>query len=144
MSCWKFDKSATLYKYKAAMKECLSLYYPANVLSDTEMDNFINYSINKRLVNSNSTIHNSYTNRNNDYNKDEHQGLLKVADYVMSRKPIVTAFGTMFQKHGVVPNPLFETVQSFLDLRGIHKKQMYKYAKGSEEFEKYNLAQTLT
>ena len=69
--------------------------------------------------------------------------LLQLADYINSREPIVTSFGTMFSKHGTVPNPLAIVVQQFLDARSIHKKQMFKYPKGSEMFEKYNLLQSL-
>ena len=50
----------------------------------------------------------------------------------------------MFKHHGTVPNPLLAVVQSFLDNRTIHKKQMVQYPKGSEDFEKYNLLQSLT
>ncbi len=53
--------------------------------------------------------------------------LLQIADYIRTREPIVTAQGTMFRKHGEVPNPLADTIQSFLDLRNIHKKEMFKY-----------------
>ena len=70
--------------------------------------------------------------------------LLRVSDYIMSKEPIVTAFGTMFKHHGTVPNPLFDTVQSFLDNRTLHKKQMFSFPKGSEDFEKFNLLQSLT
>ena len=70
--------------------------------------------------------------------------LLKLSDYIMSREPIVTPYGTMFKHHGTVPNPLMDTVQSFLDLRSVYKKKMFTYPKGSEDFEKYNLLQQLS
>ena len=70
--------------------------------------------------------------------------LQQLSDYILSRKPIVTAFGTMFMHHDTVPNPLFVVVQSYLDNRTKHKKQMFQFPKGSEDFEKYNLLQSLT
>ena len=69
--------------------------------------------------------------------------LLELTDYINSREPIVTAHGVMFRKHGEVPNPLSKVIQKFLDKRGEDKKMMFKFPKGSEEFEKYNLLQQL-
>ena len=70
--------------------------------------------------------------------------LLDLTDYINTREPIVTAYGTMFRKHGEVPNPMGKVIQGFLDLRDVHKKKMFTFPKGSEDFEKYNLLQTLT
>ena len=49
----------------------------------------------------------------------------------------------MFKRHGDVPNPMGRVIQSFLDLRKSHKKEMFKYPKGSEMFERFNLLQAL-
>ena len=153
--------SMTLSKYKNAMKDCIRLYYPTANMDD--IDEAINYSINKRLYNAQAQISNSYkrsrvqvrdeygrpmTDMNNEpiyemKDKITKMNLLRISDYIMSREPIVTAFGTMFKHHGTVPNPLFDTVQSFLDNRTVHKKQMFSFPKGSEMFEKYNLLQSL-
>ena len=129
------DNSPTLVKYKNTMKECLRLYYPQ--MSEYDLNKAIDYSIEKRFKNSKASLHNSYTK------KEKEADLLRLADYINSREPIVTAFGTLFKKHADAINPLYETIQSFLDLRGIHKKEMLKYPKGSEDFEKYNLLQLL-
>ncbi len=130
------DKSSTLVKYKETMADILQLYLPQGIKRD-DMYQIIDYSINKRYYESNCRLENSYTNKN--YNST----LLKMADYIMDRQPIVTAFGTMFMKHAEVPNPMGKVIQDFLDLRGIHKKQMFTFPKGSENFEKYNLLQQL-
>jgi hypothetical protein len=127
--------SPTINEYKKTMSECIRLYYPN--IDPVELDMAINRSIKKRYDERPASIENSYTH------KVARSTLLDIADYINSREPIVTAFGTMFRKHGEVPNPMAKVIQQFLDLRKDHKKQMFKYPKGSEMFEKYNLLQSL-
>ena len=145
--------SPTLSKYKNTLMECLSLYYPE--LPSSDLSQAIDYSINKRLKDSKASISNSYKRRRvmvKDENGNEvevfkdavqESTLLKISDYILSREPIVCAHGTLFKHHGTIPNPLFDVVQSFLDNRTKHKKQMFQFPKGSEDFEKYNLLQSL-
>ena len=130
------ENSPTLSRYKDTMKQSVRLYYP--YINEQDLDKAIEYSIEKRLKNTKATLNNSYTHKEKDLD------LLRLIDYINSREPIVTAFGTLFKKHADCINPLYETIQSFLDLRSMHKKEMFKYPKGSEEFEKYNLLQLLT
>ena len=146
-------QSSTLMKYKETVRQCMTLYYPE--VPATDLNYAIDYSINKRFKNAKAGISNSYKRRkviekdNNNkeitVKKDAYQesNLLALSDYIISREPIVTPFGTMFMHHGTVPNPLFTVIQSFLDNRTKHKKQMFQFPKGSEEFEKYNLLQLL-
>jgi hypothetical protein len=117
------------------MRQCLKLYYPN--ADNRDLDSAIDYSINKRYFQSKAKVENSYTK------KTSNLTLLQVSDYIASREPIVTAYGTMFRKHETVPNPLSVVIQSFLDKRSQDKKMMFKYPKGSEMFEKYNLLQAL-
>lgn len=128
-------ESPTILKYKNTMNRCIRMYYPE--MDPREINNVLDYSIQKRYKQSNAQVANSYTN------KTANMTLLAVADYIASREPIVTAFGTMFRKHGEVPNPMSVVVQSFLDMRSVHKKMMFKHPRGSEQFEKYNLLQSL-
>ena len=111
------------------------MYMPA---SKEELSPIVDYSINKRYYEAKCKVENTYTKKT--YNMT----LLKMADYIASKQPIVTAHGTMFMKHADVPNPMAEVIQQFLDLRKEHKDTMFKFPKGSEEFEKYNLLQSLT
>lgn len=139
------NSSPTLVKYRDTMRQCLSLYYPES--SPETLDAAIDYSIQKRIKNANAVLSNSYMryrDNNGEYqNREQNITLQQISDYILSREPIVTAFGTMFKHHGTVPNPLANVVQSFLDNRTAHKKQMFQYPKGSEDFEKYNLLQSL-
>ena len=126
--------SVTLSMYKDRIIDIMQLYYP---MSREELSPIVDYSINKRYKEFRAEIDNNYTKNKFDIN------LLQLADYINSKQPIVTSFGTMFSKHATVPNPLAIVIQQFLDARSIHKKQMFRYPKGSEDFEKYNLLQTL-
>ena len=141
------SKSPTLNKYKDVMRQCISLYYPR--MPQTDIDAAIDYSIKKRFQDTKEVrITNSYKryrDENDNYKDLEQQiTLQKLADYILSREPIVTAHGTMFKHHGTEPNPLNDVIQSFLALRSEHKKMMFKFPKGSEDYEKYNLLQSLT
>lgn len=141
------DGSPTLSKYKHTMSQCIQLYYPN--ANQYDIDRAIDYSIEKRFKDSNNVrITNSYKryrDENDNYKDLEQQTTLrKLSDYIMSREPIVTPQGTMFKHHGTVPNPMNDVIQSFIALRSEHKKMMFNYPKGSEDFEKYNLLQSLT
>ena len=116
------------------MTRIIQMIYP---ISKEELEPVLDYSISKRYREYNSSLNNTYTH------KQGNQTLLALADYIMSREPIVTSYGTMFKKHSEVKNPCSVVVDQFLEARGIHKKQMFQFPKGSEEFEKYNLLQAL-
>lgn len=124
-----------LDRYRSTMKDCISLYYPD--MKSSDLDVILDYSINKRYRQEDATLVNSYKNKSVDTT------LLKLADYIMSRHPITTAFGTMFMNHETVPNPMADVVQQFLDDRKIYKDKMFEFKKGSEDYERYNLLQSL-
>ena len=144
------DKSPTLARYKNTLKEVILLYYPT--ASPEDLNKAIDYSINKRIKNANIRITNSYKryrviedNKLKYKDLEQNSTLLEIADYIAKRKPIVTPYGTMFVNHAAgIPNPMSDVIQSFLKLRSVHKNQMFQYPKGSEDFEKYNLLQSLT
>lgn len=121
--------------YKNEMKFIMKKIYPQ--LSNSEIDNAITYSMNKRYKQEKVTIHNNYTN------EVVKQTLLELTDWILSRKPICTAYGVMFEKHGISPNPLIKLIESYMVNRDKNKAIMFKYPKGSSDFERYNLAQLL-
>lgn len=130
------NQSPTVLKYKQAMYDILKMYNPS--LNDNDINDVLDYSIAKRYQEHTCKLDNNYTRRVKD------RTVLQMADYIASREPIVTSHGTMFKKHADVDNPLGVVIQQFLDLRGKYKKEMFKFPKGSEDFEKYNLLQALT
>jgi hypothetical protein len=130
------NKSPTILKYKKTMHDILKMYDPS--LGDRDIDEILDYSISKRYQEYPCKLDNNYTKKVKD------KTVLQMADYIASKEPIVTSHGTMFKKHTDVENPMGKVIQQFLDLRSQHKKQMFKFPKGSEDFEKYNLLQALT
>lgn len=133
-------ESPTIMNYRQTMVECMKLYAPQ--APEYEIQAALDYSISKRFQNAEAKVVNTYTHREKDYD-GKSISLLKLADYIMEREPIVTAFGTMFKKHADIRNALAEVVQEFLDKRTEDKKMMFKFPKGSEQFEYYNLLQQL-
>ena len=122
-------------RYKEMMYNISKNIFP-NLFSD-ELREAIDYSVNKRFKDSSCKLVNNYTKRSVDILLSE------FTDFINERDPIMTPCGVMFKRHGTVPNPLSKMIEIFMDNRGIHKKEMFKYPKGSEMFEKFNLLQLL-
>lgn len=127
--------SITFTKYKDTTKRLLKYSFPH--MTESDFDAAINYSMRKRYEEHPASIYNNYTNKRLDTT------LLDIANYIYTREPILTGFGVMFKKHGTVPNPVAKVIQQFLDNRSIHKAEMFKYEKGSEDYERWNLVQQL-
>ena len=125
----------SLHQYRDTVTRVIKSAYPHMDTSDIEAA--VEYSISKRFKNFNLNIQNNYTC------KTIEMTALEILDYIAQREPIITSYGTMFKRHGDVPNPMGRVIQNFLDLRKKHKKEMFKYPKGSEMFERFNLLQAL-
>jgi DNA polymerase elongation subunit (family B) len=81
---------------------------------------------------------------NNNYKKKiVHMGLLDTCDYIETKKPILSASGVLFQRHENSTNLLYKVIDEFVEDRDIAKKTMFKYPKGSELFQYWNLQQLL-
>lgn len=128
-------ESVAINKYKQTIIRMLKLSYPN--LSYYDLETVVNMSIMNNFKNTPAVIDNNYKKRT------VNTTLLDLTDYIMKREPIITAYGTMFKKHAEVPNPIAKLLETFMEGRNIYKKEMFKYPKGSEEFEKYNLLQLL-
>ena len=119
--------------YKDDMFQFLKLAYPT--LSSDVISKALDDSIKKRYKTVPVTLNNNYT-------KDKKETNLKdLTNWILEREPIMTAYGALFKKHAETENPLIKMIAMFMDNRAIHKAQMFKYPKGSEDFEKYNLLQ---
>lgn len=131
----QYPESITLTKYKKIVMDMLRYNFP--LLSDSELAAAVDNSISNHYRDTPAKVDNNYKKRTID------MSLLQVSDYILSREPIVTSYGVMFNRHGTVPNPLYGVIDSFISNRKVLKKEMFKYPKGSEMFEKYNLLQLL-
>ena len=121
--------------YRDAAVRILQLNFP--YISDAQLRRAVDYSIDKRFKNSKAVVKNNYKKTEDETN------LLELTNFILSKEPIITPSGVMFSKHGDVPNPLVRMIESFLELRDVHKKEMFKYPKGSEMFTRFNLLQLL-
>ena len=125
-----------LVQYRDTMTRILNSKYP--LMNKNDIERAVEFSIQKRFKDFNLSIQNKYTG------KTVSMAALDMLDYIRNREPIITSYGTMFRRHGTVPNPMGKVIQSFLDLRKAQKKEMFKYPKGSEMFERWNLLQNLS
>lgn len=133
MDITQMVQSETADIYRREVMEALRLSFPG--LYESELIEAVNYSIMKRGGDSPAVLDNNYTKTK------EKTTLWQVTDYIMRREPIITVSGVMFRRHGYGPNPFVMLIQEFLKQRGLYKDTMFKYPKGSEEFEKYNILQ---
>lgn len=124
-----------IQKYKDFCHDLVSYNFPN--LAWKEIDDAIMYSIMKRFKNTSIELVNSYKNQKMD------STVADLLDYVLKCEPIITPSGVMFKKHDQEINPINDMIQKFLKLRGIHKDEMFKYKKGEEKYNQFNLLQLL-
>lgn len=126
--------TSPIQNYRNTAIQMCKLYFPQ--LQYHELCEAIDHSIMNKFQNNEATVFNNYKNQTVETT------LLELSEYILSRKPILTSFGVLFQQHdsGTV-NPLLKLFQFYLNDRARLKELMLSFPKGSEEFEHYNLAQ---
>lgn len=122
-------------EYEQIMVDGLKHSFP--LLSEDELREAIQYSITNRIENKSAYIQNNYTKKRIDGT------VLDILQYIEKLEPIVTSSGVLFKKHKDADNPLSKMIMGFIKQRAEYKAMMFKYPKGSEMFEKYNLFQLL-
>ena len=130
-----YESSIVVDNYKKVAAEMLHLNFP--LLSEQEIYAAIDYSISNHFKDTSVKIDNNYKNISIDMT------LRELTNYILDKEPIITSYGVLFNRHGTVPNPIYRMLDGFISGRKKMKKEMFKYPKGSEDFEKYNLLQLL-
>ena len=131
----KPSQSIAFQDYKDTMRRNIRYLFPQ--LSSDELERAIEYSIDKRIINSACQLNDTY--KNAVYNTN----MLELTEYIMHDRPILTSFGCLFHRHGDVDNPLYMMIQEFADRRNRFKKEMLKHKKGSEQYKAYDLKQAV-
>ena len=122
-------------EYEDVMVDGLRHSFP--LLNESELREAVQYSVTHRIENKPAYLENNYTKRRMDGT------VIDILNYIESLQPIISSSGVLFKKHKDADNPLAKMIMGFLNQRAIYKKEMFKYPKGSEMFEKYNLLQLL-
>lgn len=131
-----YDPNSPMAKtYKEAANYLLHLSFPQ--LTKNEIDAAIDWAVAENIMNPMAVLDNNYTKENSEIT------LLDIANYIINKKPIIASNGTMYKPHGTVPNLIYTLLDGFINDRKKEKKEMFKYPKGSEMYERHQLNQLL-
>ena len=129
------EKNLAVKNYRDTAVDLLQLVYPS--LTITEIEYVVDRSIAENMQYHPATLDNSYKKAK------VNTTLPDLANYILSKRPIMTTYGVLYTRHADVPHPIYQMVDMFINKRDEVKKEMFKYPKGSFEFSKYSLLQLL-
>lgn len=127
------NKNDLIQLYKNTMKNILCKF--KNEYENFELEEAIDYSINKRYRETPVKVHNNIKNQTMELD------VLSLVNQLLNDQAVLTTQGVLFAKYGTIKNPFYHFVQYLLDKRDEAKTEMKKYPKGSELYNKYNLLQ---
>lgn len=131
----KLDEYEIIKNYKKVMMDILKYNFPT--LGYTELEYAVDYIIHKNYNKRMGEVYNNYTS------VDASSSLLDITEFIYNRQPILAANGCMFEQHQPGFTPFYNMLESFISRRAMYKKEMFKYDKGTELFNKYNMLQLL-
>lgn len=121
--------------YKESAKKALIYNFPT--LTAGELDSVLEVILSKEYIERNCTLHNNYTEEIAETN------VANITNYILDKTPIMVANGCLFKQYTEALTPMYKLITSFTDNRSKFKKEMFKYEKGSEKFNRYNMLQML-
>ena len=121
--------------YKEIAKRNLSKVFPT--LSEDEILTALDMIVDKRYIKKDCTLNNNYTE------EFVETDIAQMSNYIINKSPIMVANGCLFKQYEKELTPMYQLITSFTDNRSKFKKEMFKYEKGSEKFNKYNMLQLL-
>ena len=126
-------KAISLYREQA--KKNLMINFPT--LTEGEVDTALDIILSKAYTEKQCKLHNNYTE------EVAETTVADITNYIHNKTPIMVANGCLFKQYTEELTPMYKLITSFTDNRSKFKKEMFKYEKGSEKFNKYNMLQML-
>jgi len=126
-------KAISLYREQA--KKNLMINFPT--LTEGEVDTALDIILSKAYTEKQCKLHNNYTE------EVAEATVADITNYIHNKTPIMVANGCLFKQYTEELTPMYKLITSFTDNRSKFKKEMFKYEKGSEKFNKYNMLQML-
>lgn len=125
----------SIEKYREVARKHLLYNFPT--LTEYEIDIALDHILEKKLDNRNCNLHNNYK-----------ESLIEttvgdISNYIHNKTPILVANGCLFNQYTEELTPLYKLITSFTENRSKYKKEMFKYEKGTEKFNRYNMLQML-
>lgn len=135
MNYEELDKIEAITRYRNEAKRNLMINYPT--LSEDELDTALDIILSDAYTKRECTLYNNYTE------EVAETDVAGISNYIYNKNPIMVANGCLFKQYTSELTPMYKLITSFTDNRSKFKKEMFKYEKGTEKFNKYNMLQML-